>query len=186
MNFHHPFLALWIFWMIYWLVSSTGTKRTIHTAGSRGRFFALVVIIVLIVKVNDGSLPWLAHHLYNPSRPLEIFGLVLCAGGIAFAIWARNILGTNWSAQPTLKENHELVMAGPYRHIRHPIYTGLLLAIFGTVIASGRIFDFIVLAYLLIDTHFKAQIEESLMLRQFPDTYPAYQKQTKAIIPFVL
>ena len=77
-------------------------------------------------------------------------------------------------------------MAGPYRYVRHPIYTGLLLAIFGTVLASGRVLDFIILAYLLIDTHFKAKIEESLMLRQFPDSYPAYQQKTKAIIPFVL
>jgi protein-S-isoprenylcysteine O-methyltransferase Ste14 len=185
MTFHHPFLALWIFWGLYWFASSRGTKPTIFRSRSRGRFFAALVIFALLI-FGKNSFPWLMVHVYHPSRSLEILGLILCASGIAFAIWARNILGANWSAQPTLKENHELVMAGPYRHIRHPIYTGLLLAIFGTVIASGRIFDFIVLAYLLIDTHFKAQIEESLMLRQFPDTYPAYQKQTKAIIPFVL
>jgi protein-S-isoprenylcysteine O-methyltransferase Ste14 len=186
MVFNHPFSALWIFWGLYWYASSTGTKRTVYTAPSRGRLIALVVIIILITKGHDGSLPWLTHHLYDPSQPLEILGLVLCASGIAFAIWARRILGTNWSARPTLKEGHELIMTGPYRHVRHPIYTGLLLAIIGTVLASGRVIDFIILAYLVCDTYFKAQIEESLMLRQFPDAYPAYQKQTKAIIPFLL
>ena len=186
MHSSHPFFVLWIFWIIYWIASSSGTKRTVHTARSRGRSFAFLVIIALLILSNDGRLPWLMRHLYEPGRALEIFGLILCAGGIAFAIWARRYLGTNWSAQPTLKEGHELIMTGPYRYVRHPIYTGLLLAIFGTVLASGRIFDFLVLAYLVIDTHFKAKIEESLMLQQFPDTYPAYRAKIKAIIPFVL
>lgn len=185
MHFSHPFYALWIFWGLYWLASSSGTKRTTYRVRSRRRVLALAVIIFLLI-FGKSSFPWLLHHLYEPSHALEILGLILCASGIAFAIWARNILGTNWSAQPTLKEGHELIMTGPYRYVRHPIYTGLLLAIFGTVIASGRILDFIILAYLLIDTHFKARTEESLMLQQFPDAYPAYQKQTKAIIPFVL
>ncbi|MGA2051724.1 MAG: isoprenylcysteine carboxylmethyltransferase family protein [Opitutales bacterium] len=186
MHFAHPFFALWIFWGLYWLVSSSGTKRTLHRARSRGRFLALLVFIALLALGHNGRLPWLFVPLYHPSDSLEILGLILCASGIAFAIWARNILGTNWSAQPTLKENHELITTGPYRYVRHPIYTGLLLAILGTVIASGRTFDFIILAYLLIDTHFKAKTEESLMLRQFPDAYPAYRNQTKAIIPYVL
>jgi len=185
MILQHPFYALWIFWGLYWYASSTGTKRTTFRSRSAGRSFALLVIIALLI-FGKSSFPWLMVHIYEPSRPLEILGLILCGSGIAFAIWARNILGTNWSAQPTLKENHELIMTGPYRYVRHPIYTGLFLAIFGTVIASGRILDFIIFAYLLIDTHFKAKIEESLMLQQFPDAYPAYQKQTKAIIPFVL
>ena len=115
MNFHHPFVVLWIFWIIYWIASSRGTKRTVYTARSPWRLIALVVIIVLLVRANDGRLPWLTQHLYEPSRSLEILGLVLCASGIAFSIWARRILGTNWSAQPTLKEGHELIMAGPYR-----------------------------------------------------------------------
>jgi protein-S-isoprenylcysteine O-methyltransferase Ste14 len=111
--------------------------------------------------------------------------LALTAGGLGFAMWARRALGTNWSALPGLKKDHELIERGPYRLVRHPIYTGLLLAIFGTCLAGGRVWNLsvVVMAALLLIVKLKA--EEALLTRQFPDAYPQYQRRVRAIIPFL-
>jgi protein-S-isoprenylcysteine O-methyltransferase Ste14 len=185
MNFGSAFLGLWIFWLLYWIVSARGTKRTVYQPRSAIRFAVLVGFIILLVLSRHGP-PWLRRDLYSPTTAVKTFGLVLCVAGLAISIWARRILGTNWSANPTLKEGHELIILGPYRYVRHPIYSGLLLALVGTVLAGAGLIDFILFAYVAIGLHFKSKIEESLMLRQFPDAYPAYQQKTKAIIPFVL
>src|ERR1017187_7501034 len=109
-------------------------------------------------------------------RPPEPGG----ATGLAFAIWARHTLGRNWSGNPTVKEGHELVETGPYRLVRHPIYTGFLLAIAGTGIGSGQVMQLFIFGTAFVLLWAKLRIEESLMLRQFPQTYPGYMKRTKA------
>jgi protein-S-isoprenylcysteine O-methyltransferase Ste14 len=112
---------------------------------------------------------------------------ILCAAGIAIAIWARTILGRNWSANPTVKEDHELIVSGPYRYVRHPIYTGILLAQFGSmVVGDGRVRSTLFFAFIAIGLHFKSKVEENLMRQTFPDSYPEYRRRTKAIIPFIL
>ena len=114
--------------------------------------------------------------------------MVLCAGGVAFAIWARTILGGNWSGIATVKENHELICRGPYKIVRHPIYTGLVLAYLGTSMAlwptaSGAL----LLAALIAALWIKSQQEEKLMEGQFPEAYAAYRQRVRSgIIPFVL
>ena len=114
-------------------------------------------------------------------RPPEPGG----ATGLAFAIWARHTLGRNWSGNPTVKEGHELVETGPYRLVRHPIYTGFLLAIAGTGIGRGQVRQLFIFGTAFVLLWAKLRIEESLMLRQFPQTYPGYMKRTKALVPFL-
>ena len=116
-----------------------------------------------------------------PISPIQrVLGILLCAGGIAFAIWARTILGTNWSGIATVKENHELICRGPYSLVRHPIYTGLLLAYVGTAVAlwptAGGV---IMLAALISAAWIKSRQEEQLMRRQFPDAYGAYRQKVR-------
>ena len=116
---------------------------------------------------------------------LASFGLALTAGGLGFTMWARRALGTNWSALPGLKKDHELIERGPYRLVRHPIYTGLLLAIFGTFLAGGRVWNLSIVAMAALLLIVKLKAEEALLTRQFSDAYPQYQRRVKAIIPFL-
>ena len=104
--------------------------------------------------------------------------------GLLVTLWARWTLAGNWSSDVTFKQGHELIRRGPYRFVRHPIYTGLLMMCLGTAIEIGHSR----LAGLLVAAAFwiKLKQEERLLLRHFPDEYPAYQKQVKAIVPFLI
>lgn len=101
-------------------------------------------------------------------------------------IWARKILAGNWSSDVTLKQGHELVKAGPYRFVRHPIYTGLLLMCLGAAIDIGLLRAWLGVALVFVGFWIKLNQEETLMLRHFPDDYPTYRKQVKALVPFVI
>jgi protein-S-isoprenylcysteine O-methyltransferase Ste14 len=111
---------------------------------------------------------------------------VLCIAGLAFTIWARATLGRNWSGAVTLKECHELIDRGPYRLVRHPIYTGLMTMFVATVIALGHLGGIIGALLVFVSFCIKLGDEEKLMLEQFPDQYAAYEQRVKRIIPFVL
>ena len=113
-------------------------------------------------------------------------GALICASGLCFTIWARRILAGNWSSDVTFKQGHELVKTGPYRFVRHPIYTGLLTMCLGTAIEIGRLRCGLALPLMAAAFWIKLKQEERLMLRHFPDQYPAYQKHVKALIPYVV
>jgi protein-S-isoprenylcysteine O-methyltransferase Ste14 len=84
----------------------------------------------------------------------------------------------------TVKENPELVTSGPYAYVRHPIYTGVLLAIAGSLLLAG---PWALVAVMLPGAYFvwSARQEEKIMEKEFPSEYPAYKKRSKMLIPFV-
>jgi protein-S-isoprenylcysteine O-methyltransferase Ste14 len=103
--------------------------------------------------------------------------------GAAIAIWARIILGQNWSARVTLKVGHELIRSGPYRYVRHPIYTGMLLAMIGTAMVAGEWRGAAAVALSIIAFCLKAQREEQFMVTEFGETYHEYRSQTGFLVP---
>jgi len=116
----------------------------------------------------------------------QLVGIVLCATGIAIAIWARRVLGTNWSGIITLKQDHELIRRGPYRVVRHPIYSGVLLGAAGSFLALlPTVQGAICMLFLFAGLRLKSLFEESLLSRHFPGEYPQYRREVKALIPFV-
>ena len=117
---------------------------------------------------------------------LPWLGAALTLAGIAFTIWARVLLGGNWSGGVTLKHDHELVIDGPYRWVRHPIYTGLLVALAGTALALGEWRGLLALAIAAAALWRKLGLEEALMRGQFGDAYAHYAERVPALIPFVL
>lgn len=117
---------------------------------------------------------------------VRVIGAVVCVLGLYVTIWARRTLAGNWSSNVTFKQGHELVKAGPYRFVRHPIYTGLLVMCLGSAIEIGRLHCFLSLVVVGLGFWIKLKQEESLMLRHFPVEYPVYQKQVKALVPFVI
>ena len=141
----------------------------------------VVILFVLIVLVRLGVF---RDHRLNTDPWRAGIGLVLFAVGLGFAIWARVHIGRNWGTPMTQKEEPELVTSGPYRLVRHPIYSGILVAGFGTAVALSWV-GLIVVA--MAGTYFlySATVEERSLTEQFPDTYPTYKRATKMLVPFV-
>ena len=111
---------------------------------------------------------------------------ILCVAGLIFCLWARATIGRNWSGIVTLKEDHELVVRGPYAFVRHPIYTGLLAMFVATALVYGHLGGICGIVLVFVSFWVKLIDEEKLMLEKFPDQYPAYQQHVKRIIPFAL
>lgn len=178
----------WLVFVATWVIASVSTKRTVYreTSTQRLRYWVLLVIAYLLLfygrrlpyPLNLNVVPHLAAMAWTAA--------VLCAIGLAFAIWARITLGSNWSGVVTLKEGHELVERGPYRFVRHPIYTGILTMFFATALAQGHLSGFAGTLLIFASFWIKLRDEEQLMVRQFTERYAAYQQRVKRIIPFVL
>ncbi|WP_460674011.1 methyltransferase family protein [Larkinella ripae] len=157
------------------------------TNPSERSFTRLVMVVAVVISmVIHFSVRWLADYPVFPVHSVvQSIGCLLCAAGVAFAIWARTHLGRNWGMPMSVKEKPDLVTTGPYRTIRHPIYTGILLAMFGCLVTAGFMW---LIWLLLFGAYFiySARKEENRLLDLFPTDYRAYQKRTKMLIPFLL
>jgi protein-S-isoprenylcysteine O-methyltransferase Ste14 len=146
------------------------------------------VLLFVILAVAAAHFPAIAAFLTAPvffAAPLAGWIGAACAVlGIGFAVWARAHLGRDWSSHPDVKEGHELVTSGPYAYVRHPIYTGVILAAIGSAIGTNYFWMLIVLAVVVM---FLLRIpkEEGYMMELFPEQYPAYRARTKRLIPFI-
>jgi protein-S-isoprenylcysteine O-methyltransferase Ste14 len=187
-----PYYIIGICWTIFivvWIVSAMGSKRTVRNASWwKGALVRVGIFIVVVWLINDSgsSSGFFARSAESFSNPvLNWIGVILCIIGIAFALWARAYLGRNWGMPMSIKENRELVTAGPYRFVRHPIYTGMIVAILGSALVGGLPWLVFFVAYMIYFLY-SATREEKMLAEEFPDTYPAYKKRTKMVIPFVL
>ena len=116
--------------------------------------------------------------------PLVLLGPILVAAGLGFAVWSPRHLRRNWSVNVVVKEDHELIRTGPYRHVRHPIYTGILLAFLGTALSIGEWRGLLAVPLVAISFVLKSRMEERRMRETFPE-YVEYQRETAALVPFV-
>lgn len=180
-------VALWVVWEIYWGISARGVKR----AAAKEPFLSrLPVLIALVTGIACMLVPnWISPYLARPFLPqggvFFYFGYVVQVAGLALAFWARAALGRNWSGRVTIKEGHELVTSGPYRRIRHPIYSGALLINIGSAIALGWIGGLVAIALFLGVFVHKIRLEERMLTGHFGDAYAQYRKKTNALILFV-
>lgn len=187
MHFGRIHAILWAIGIGYWIIKAAGNKKTVRRVPVGPRLIALGLIALSWCLLLNPTHGWTTRTILPGNDAVEWVAVALCATGVAFAIWARHTLGRNWSGVPTVKEDHELIVSGPYRFVRHPIYTGLLLAVFASAfVATGRLGGLLFFLILAVLLHFKAQIEEKFMLQTFPQSYPEYRRRTKAIIPFIL
>jgi protein-S-isoprenylcysteine O-methyltransferase Ste14 len=113
----------------------------------------------------------------------QVLGVAVTTAGLGFAVWARIYLGSNWSGIAMVKVGHELIRTGPYRWVRHPIYSGLILALAGTAITVGRLQTFLGPPILYLGFKYKSLIEERLMTETFGNAYEEYRQTTGAIVP---
>jgi protein-S-isoprenylcysteine O-methyltransferase Ste14 len=183
---HLAIPAGWIAWALFWLWSSRGVKPVRRRESHVSRA-AHVVPLVLAAALLAAPLPgWLGERCW-PAGPVMRFGaILLVAGGLGFSVWARRVLGGNWSATVTLKHDHEIVRAGPYRFIRHPIYTGLIVALAGTALAVAEWRGLVALALAFAALWRKLRVEERWLTAEFGARYADYRRQTRALFPFIL
>jgi protein-S-isoprenylcysteine O-methyltransferase Ste14 len=177
----------WVVFVATWAVAAVSTKRTVYreTQAQRLRYWVLLVIAFFLLFY--GRLPYPLNSRVVPNVAPVIWAAgVLSVIGLAVALWARFTLGRNWSGVVTLKEEHELVERGPYRFVRHPIYTGILTMYFATALGLGHLAGFVGTLLIFLSFWIKLRDEEQLMLQQFPERYAAYRQRAKRIIPFIL
>jgi len=188
MPFYRYVVGMWVAVGIVWLIASFAAKKVTRrqTSASRLVQFAIIVIAYALVFSTNLDIGPLAWRVLPDSPIVGWTGLIIAALGCGFAVWARLLLGGNWSATVTVKQDHQLIRRGPYRIVRHPIYFGLLLGLLGAAIALDELRGYIGVTLALISWRMKLQVEESFMMQEFGADYAAYRREVKALIPFVL
>ena len=176
-------LVCWVAFWLYWLAAAVATKEERPGGGQWARFagFRVLFVVVMVVLLRGRGI----HNQAPTGDPWrQAVGSAMFVLGLAVAIWARGNIGRNWGMPMNRKQDGELVTTGPYRLIRHPIYSGILLAMAGTAVAVAWYWLIVVAvtgAYFI----FSATREERYMLTQFPDSYPEYKQTTKMLVPYV-
>jgi protein-S-isoprenylcysteine O-methyltransferase Ste14 len=180
--------GLWIAWLAIWLLAAGYTKENVRRESLGSRIGYTVPLWIAAWLLIARRIPWApldARFVPMSAWPV-IVGTVFVVIGLAFAVWARVYLGKNWSADVTLKREHELVRSGPYRWVRNPIYTGILVALAGSALARGRWGGVLAMALAFGSFWYKVSIEERVMHDAFGAEYDAYRREVKSLIPFVL
>jgi len=181
-------LALWLCWIAYWTAASLAVKPSARRETMLSRLLHLgpLALAVLLLWGPPPPLDALRARFLPSSRAIEWSGAALVALGLAFTVWARLHLGTNWSGIVTVKRGHELVTSGPYAIVRHPIYTGLVVAFVGSATALGEARGVLAVALVVASLWRKLRLEERWMAEQFGDDYERYRGRVRALVPFVL
>jgi protein-S-isoprenylcysteine O-methyltransferase Ste14 len=175
------FGAGWAAFWLYWIVAAFSMKRG-RVAWSNELRVRAVIVVLVFVLLRVGV--FRGHGVHSDPWRAGV-GLVLFVVGLGFAVWARLHIGRNWGTPMTQKNEPELVTSGPYRLVRHPIYSGILLGGGATAVALSW---FWLVAAALAGVYFiySATVEERFLADQFPDAYPEYKRSTKMLVPFVL
>ena len=174
----------WVIWSAYWFIAAQSVNAAKSSEGWLLRMQHLVPLAVGFLLIFHGGRSFIYGRLHHANW-LSLAGLALTVLGLLFAVWGRFHLGRYWSGIITLKEGHELIRSGPYRLVRHPLYTGFLLAVLGSALTAGTAdalagFLLILIAYLI-----KVRREEAVLSREFGDQYVRFKREVAALCPFV-
>jgi len=175
----------WIVFLVYWLVSARKLKavKRREPLGERLVQICIMAAAYVLMFNDQAGRGWLRTRFLPDSAAIGCAGVALTFLGVSFAIWARRHLGENWSATVTVKEGHELIRSGPYRRIRHPIYTGMLLGFAGSAIALGEYRGLIALALATANLYAKARKEEGFLTREFGEAFEEHKRHTGMFLP---
>ncbi len=171
---------LWLAWIAYWIAAARQTAANRRTesllTGASYRIPLLIGIILLVF--SHPSPPRIGFHLWSLNPIVLGIAIILTVSGLSFAVWARLHLGKYWSGRITLKVDHRVIQTGPYAWVRHPIYSGLTLALLGTAISLGTVQAFLGFAFILVSFLRKLTLEENWLRSHFGTEYELYQSES--------
>jgi protein-S-isoprenylcysteine O-methyltransferase Ste14 len=181
--------SAWLTFVIVWMIGALRTKRTRarqpHAARAVQLVLGLGIWQLVVNRHYSAALAFLERPVVPDSWLAIVMGYGLLFGGIAFAIAARVSLGRNWSANVTVKEDHQLICTGLYAFVRNPIYTGLTAAVLGTAVVLNAMHAFLAFAIVVPLFVWKTRYEERFMEQEFGMQYAAYRQRVRSFIPFV-
>jgi len=177
----------WMVFLIYWRlrsIRSLHSKRKValtFTVSNNVLLF-LGLLLVLLGRSVSGSL----GLLFLPQVIfIHITGTIFAIAGVSFAIWSRHLLRNNWSHNVAILEDQQFIRSGPYAIVRHPIYTGILLALLGTTLVASTIGSLLGFVFAIISLWQKACMEEQLLITEFGQQYANYQRDVRFLIPLI-
>lgn len=183
-------LSLWILFWIIWAVFAILTTRQQKERLKHIITYPLVILFIILIALFFSNLPpelaCLEYRLLPSGFIIILIGFVVMIFGQSIAVWARVDLGRSWRGDINLTPSHQLIQTGPYKYVRHPIYSGLIFGMIGTFIIIGEIWMLIMLFVTLFALIPKSYSEEKLLLQMFPAAYQQYKKKVKAFVPFLL
>ncbi len=180
-------IACWIILAACEIFSASRAKPTAERQSWLGIMAHRVPLLAgCVLLVLTSPLPLLNKDMTPHQGIAQGIAVVVRVLGLFIGLWSRWTLGGNWSSAVTFKQGHELIKTGPYRLVRHPIYTGILLMCLGTGIEIGQFRCWLGLPIIFASFWIKLRQEESLLMRRMPDEYPAYRNSVKALVPFLI
>jgi len=177
--------ALWLAFTVYWNAAARNAAPTTR-AESKGSRQLHQTMMNLALILLFARIPGLTGRLLPRTWAIVAAGLVLHAGCALLAIWARRHLGRNWSFQVAVRAGHELIRSGPYRRLRHPIYTGMVGMCIATALVCGELHAAIGVALMIAAYVRKIRLEELQMSQLFGAAYADYRKESWALLPGVI
>ena len=175
----------WAAWAILWAAMaffSKSNKRRESPGQRLQHVIPAMLGFLLLFREGVGS-PWFTRAIFPDDPVLMLVCVALTMLGLLFSVWARLALGSNWSGTVTIKANHQLIRRGPYRFIRHPIYTGMLTALLTTAITQRLVSGVLGFAVVYFALYRKAQREESFLSQEFGDAFAEHQRHTGMFLP---
>lgn len=179
-------LAPWVLWLLYWLAHAKNTKKSIFRETSLSRSLQNIIVTggALLILMPAFTLAAYSPD-FNEIGFMQWLGQAINIAGLLVSVWARVHLGRNWSAAVTLKEGHELIRSGPYAWVRHPIYSGCLLALVGCALINSEPRGLIGVVIIFLALAYKVRLEEKGLSRHFGDAHFSYCRDVHALIPGV-
>jgi protein-S-isoprenylcysteine O-methyltransferase Ste14 len=179
--------AIFVIYLLYWWMRSWNVKSAVRVEpGFMGSLRTLMFWVAILLLCYPIPPHWLEYRILPAGLARYWSGVVVTVLGLLFSVWARQHLAGNWSQSVTIKKDHELVTSGPYRLVRHPIYTGLLTAFLGTAIVIGEVRGLLALLLVTAALWLKLRLEENWMREAFGDSYTEYSGRVAALIPGLL
>ena len=182
---HYWIEVPWLVFAAYWVVGALRTRATVRRESFGARYGVMLVEVVgfTLLFNGDANIGPLSRHFLPRTETGADLGILLTWAGLGLAIWARYHLGQYWSGRITLKEGHQLIRTGPYARLRHPIYTGLDLAVIGTGLVFDRWRCVAAVCVITIGFVIKAKREEALLAGQFGEAFVEHRKHTGFLLP---
>jgi protein-S-isoprenylcysteine O-methyltransferase len=186
LNLYQLAFWLWMATFAVWAVTSITAKQTIGSYSDWQSRVAVWIVALSWWLLFDRDFKGLLGWRFLQTTAIATYaGLALTVLGLALAVWARFFLGGNWSTLVELKRDHQLIRGGPYAIVRHPIYTGFMLASLGTALMQGELHALLAFALITTVWTYKSRLEEAFLVKQFGAEYHQYRNRVKGLIPFI-